>query len=74
MKTSEAKFIVWRIASQSDIKYQKLAIACLSKGWSTWHEIADYVKQYKKYDDLTFRDIDHVHHIVRRAKEYLIYQ
>lgn len=39
---------------------RSLVQTSFKQGFRTWKEVQEYAARYKKYDDLTFRDIDRV--------------
>jgi hypothetical protein len=41
-------------------KYEKLFKVLSKKGWHSWYAIEDYIKQFKKYDNWTLKDIDKI--------------
>lgn len=42
------------------MKYQRLARILEKKGFKTFDEVQDYMGQFEKYDNWTYRDIDKV--------------
>ena len=51
-----------------DTKTQKLAAIITSKGF-TFEEMLDYMKQYSKYNTVTYRDLDKAFGLINNSHE-----